>query len=807
MLKNYFTIALRQLTRNKLMAVLNIFGLALGVVAVLLIYIYVKDELSFDRHHHFADNTYRIQCFYTYSDVEDKFGIVPFPVVPALLNDYPDIEAATRLFLLSNQNFTYEGQIYTLEHCYFADTNFFDIFKFNFLHGDIKTALSSPDNIVLTDKEAIKIFGTIDALGKILVRYNKPLKVVAVIDSRTYNTHIELGPIMPVTNMMPQAKKLFDDNWGQNACFSYVVLKNDNAQTFQVKLDEAVNKHMLPRWKQDGFQGSIRMYAEPLKDIRFNNYLIYDTPKKGNKSYVIIFSIVGFLILIIACVNYINLSVAAATKRAKEVGLRKVVGANSNQLIIQFIGESLLISALAMLTALVLLWFMLAPFNEITGKEVVFSQLINLKFITFILLLLVVTGIIAGSYPAFYLSHIFPVEILKQQGGMRSGKNILRKSLLGLQFFIALFMIAGTLIVYRQLNFMQHKNLGFSRHNKIVIDIPQQLNSDSTLVKKMRALKEDIKQISGVNYASFGINIPGQSMSRWVLTVKRKTGNEAKPLATMIADYDFMKMMNIPLVDGRYHDINIPTDENDAVLVNEAAVKFLGWDKPLQEAFYVPGDSTRPEQKINVIGIVKDFHFASLHQPIEPLVIFMTSETFLGGYLVIDANSDNATTIIASVESKWKNILPDKTFTYTWLDDSLKELYGAEEKMFRVFLFFAGLSFFLSCLGLYGLSFFATRQRTREIGIRKVMGAQLYHILLLLNKEFLVIIGISFCIMVPIVWYVANEWLQSFAYREKISVMIFIISLLVTLSVAIITVSLQAMKTVLQKPVAALRYQ
>ncbi len=805
MLKSYFIIALRNIQRNKLFSLLNITGLALGIVSCLLIYIYVQDELSFDAHHKKADQIYRVQCFYKFEDVEDKFGISPFPVMPTLKKEYPEIKDGTRLFILGNQNIFKDGKVINLANAYFADENYFKIFDYKFLKGNIASALSSPNNVVLTREYATKIFGSKEPMGEMIEWNKKTLKVSAIIDEKSYNTHTEVGMFIPVSNMNPNFKKQIEDNWGNNNSFSYVIIPDaKTAENFQPKMDDYVKKYILPQWKKFGFNGKITFHIEALKDIHFNNYLIYDTPKKGNYSYVQLFGIVAILILCIACINYINMSTAAATKRSKEVAMRKVSGASRGQLINQFMGESTLISLIALVLSFGLLEIFLPMFNEITGKEIGMMSILNSGMVGILVLLLITIGVFAGSFPAFYLSRFSPHVILKNTFFKNGNKHTVRRVLMTLQFSISLFMIICTLMVYTQLDFMRKKQMGFEKENMMAITIPQSFG-DTLLIQKFRSLKTELKSENYVADASFTANLPGQNFSRYVLKVKTKNGMEDRPIATMVSDFDFPTLMNMELVEGRYFDEKNPADLQNSVLVNEATVKMLGWKNPLKESLFLPDDSANVQ--LNVIGVLKDFHFASLHSPIEPLTVFMNDPKFTSGYMVVKIKPGNLQANIASIQKMWSTMLPNKEFEYAFLDDSIGKLYLAEDKMFKVFVYFATLALILSCMGIYGLSFFTTQQRTKEIGIRKVMGASVLRILLLLNKEFMVMTGIALIIAFPAAWYIISNWLEGFAYHTNLSPFIFIIAFSFILLLSIITVSLQAIRTAWRNPVLSLRYE
>jgi putative ABC transport system permease protein len=805
MFQNYFTVAIRNIIRNKRFAFLNILGLAIGIVSCLLIYIFIQDELSFDAHHAKRDNIYRVQCFFKFNDVEDKFGIVPFPAGPTLQSEYPEVKEMARLYELGQQNFTNEGKVYNVQAIHLADSTFFNIFDFPFIAGNPKTALSEPMSLVITQGEARKVFGTADPMGKMVTWNKKTLKVTGVIDEKKYNTHIEMGGFISMSSMNPDFKKQLATNWGNNNSFTYIVMNDENAAaSFQPKLDALVKKYMDPFWSASGFNGKITMHIEPLKDIRFNNYLIYDTPKKGNRAYVTIFSVVAILILLIACINYVNMSTAAATRRAKEVGVRKVAGAGRGQLIFQFLSESVIVTLLAIIISLALLELSLPLFNELTGKEITLKYLLQGSFIAVLLSIIILVGIIAGSYPAFFLSNFKPQVVLKGFGEVKGGGAGIRKVLITGQFAISVFMIAGTMAVYSQLHYMLNKDLGFNQDNMLVVSIPP-TGPDSLAVKKIRNLKDELKKESYVKDATFSNNIPGKDLSRIVYQVKTNKGKEDKPIATMQGDANYPKMMGMQLTKGRYFEEGNPTDRDFGCMINESCAKMLGWTDPLKEKFIFPGDSADIE--IHVIGVVKDFHFASLHSPIEPLVIFMNDSRFASGSMLINLHNGDIQQSIDKIKTKWQQVIPNKEFEYYFLDDSMHELYQAENKMLRVFIYFAILTVILSCMGIYGLSYFITRRRTREIGIRKVLGASVSSILFLLNKEFLILVGVASVIAIPLSYWAINNWLMDFAYHTGISVLLFIAAVLITTLVAVVTISIQALRTATGNPVNSIRYE
>lgn len=805
MFKNYLLIAWRTLKRDKLFAALNIIGLAIGIVACMLIYIYVQDELSFDAHHAKADRIYRIQAHYHFGDTKDDFGITPFPIMEVLLREYPEIEAGVSLYQLGETTLYHEDRPFVAENGYNADTSVFRTFDFTFTHGG-PDALDEPDNIVIMQEMATRMFGAEDPIGKLVNRNGRTLKVAAVIDEKAQNTHIPMGVFMSRLGMPPQAKEQLDQSWGNNSCFNYLVLAPGvSAQDFQGKMDAFTAKHIIPRWEGWGFKGEIRFNLEPLREVHFNSDLIYDTPKKGNKAYVTLFAIVAVLILTIACINYINMSTADATRRAKEVALRKVSGAQRGQLVAQFIGGSVMIAVIGIVVALGLLWLALPAFNGITGKEIGMGYLLRGSFLVVVLFIVLAIGVVAGSYPAFFLSRFAPQLLLKEGVASGAGRSRVRKVLMGAQFAIALFMVMGTLAVFAQLHWLRTTDMGFRKENLLSITMPSPPGQDTLAWDALRPLKQELMREGFVTGAAFTQNLPGESGGRWVLRVKTPEGKIDKPMPTMNVDPDFPALIGLELVAGRMFDPKIPSDNDRAVVVNESAVKAFGWTDPLAEKVYVPGDTS--EHELSVIGVVKDFHYTSLHTPIEPLCMFQGDRRYGEQNLVLGLAPGDVGAQLAALQDRWKQLRPNDDWEATFLTDSIAQLYQAEDKLYRVFVAFAVLTILLTVMGLYGLAYFTARQRTREIGIRRVMGAPLFDIVRRLNKEFVVLLGLALIVAFPLAFYAIGRWLETFAYHTSISPMLYAVALLITLLVTVITVTVQAYRAALADPVKALRYE
>ncbi len=811
MFRNHLLIAWRNLKRDKLFAALNIIGLAIGIVACMLIYIYVQDELSFDAHHAKRDRIYRIQAHFNFGDTKDDFGVVQFPFVPTIVREYPEIESGTWLHDLNQVAFNYQGQAFTCDHGYYADTTFFHTFQFTWNAGG-PDALQEPDNIVITQELATRMFGAKAPLGELVERNGRTLKVAGVIDEKAENTHIQLGAFLSMNGMPPKAKEELMTTWGQVGSFAYLVLAPGiSAEAFQPKMDAFTNKFILPFWTNIGFKGSMRFNLEPLRDVHFNNDLIYDTPKKGNKAYVTLFALVAVLILAIACINYINMSTADATRRAKEVALRKVSGAQRGQLVAQFIGGSLMIALIAIAVALVLLWLALPVFNDLSGKQVEIGYALNGGFIAVLVGIVLLIGVLAGSYPAFFLSRFSPQLLLKEGVANGAGKGRVRKVLMGAQFAITLFMVVGTLAVFAQLHWLRSTDMGFRKENVLSITMPQPHPEDTLKWDALHPLKTEMARESFVTAAAFTDNEPGGGTQRWLLRAKTPNGPAERPMPAMSCDADYPALIGMQLVSGRIFDPKIPSDGTNAVVVNESMVQAFGWKDPLAEALTVPGDPTaqppQPDQELKVIGVVKDFHYTSLHTPIEPIAIFQGNPRYGVGRLMLRLAPGDVSQQLASLQKRWKELQPNAEWNVTFLDDSIAQLYQAEDKLFRVFTAFAVLTILLTVMGLYGLAYFTAKQRTKEIGVRRVMGASLMDIVKRMNREFIILMGLAMLVAFPLAFYAIGRWMESFAYHTSISPVYYALALLITLLVTVLTVSVQAYKAAIADPVKALRYE
>ncbi|OQP62738.1 cell division protein FtsX [Niastella vici] len=795
MLKNYFKIAFRNLWRHRVFSFINIMGLAVGMTACLLIFLYVRFELSYDSFHTKADRIYRIV-----TDLKTPTELIPtsgpaWPVAPHAKLDFPEVEAYTRvnpdnvLFRKDDIKFMEEGAIW-------ADSAFFQIFNFRLIRGDVRTALIHPFSVVLSETAAKKYFGKDDAFGKTLLITGGavPATVTGIMKDMPENSQIKSDVVLSMCTLTAEWAKDLDNQWGNYGPYAYLLLKpGTNAQALQKKFPAFLEKWNGEEMKQ------IQMYPtvllEKLKDVYLHSTRgdLGSSKSSGNIKNVYIFSIIAAFILIIACINFINLTTARASERAKEVGIRKVAGAIKGQLARQFIGESVIICLIAFLLTLGLAALLLPAFNELAGKTISKGIFENPGLLLLILATSLVIGLLAGIYPAFILSSFNPIEVLKGRYATSSRGATLRKTLVISQFAISTALIIGTIIVYSQMRYMRNQSLGFNKDQVLVIDT----NED----KNREALKQAISRLPNVKAVSLSGSVPGSGYAGAYSEVENIKGDlQITNLDVYFVDFDYIPLYNIKMAAGRPYNREFKTDTTQALILNEAAVRTLGYRSP-DQAIGKRFKQWGREGKI--VGVIKDFHYKSLQNPIKPLCLRMEWPRM--GLISVKVNQAGIKGTIADIEKQFKTSIPNRPFSYYFLDEFFDRQYRSEERFGRLFLNFAALAIFISCLGLLGLASYSTMQRTREIGIRKVMGASVSNIINLLSKEFLKLVIISFFIASPVAWYFMHKWLNDFAYRTQISWWIFAVAGILALLIAIITISVQAFRAAVANPVKSLR--
>ncbi len=800
MVENYLKITFRNFKRQRGYSFITLSGLALGMACCLLIILYIQFELSYDRFHTDADCIYRIVMDASIGSTNVKVPITNNPLSPTLVRDYPEVIASTRIRKISKILVEYGDNQFYESSSLFADNSIFEVFSFPFIQGDPQNALVRPFTIVLTQSSARKYFGQANPVGKVLrLDSAKDYEVTGVIKDVPLNSHLTFDILVSFETLFvdqPQAR----DNWISAHNFTYLRLHENAASSdLESKFPAMVEKYMGSSLKTLG--GSIRYSLQPLTDIHLHSNLQFEFAPNSSILYVYIFSAIAFFILGIACINFMNLATARSAKRAQEVGMRKVLGAERHNLIRQFLGESIIYSLLALLAALILVRMALPIFRNISGVELQLGTAQLIWLIPLIIGLILFTGITAGSYPAFFLSAFHPVKVLKGNRLIGTGGRRFRHLLVTAQFVVSITLIIGTWIIHKQILYMKNVNLGFTKEQVLVSNV-----DDPNIFRDINTVKARLKQIPCVVEVAGTDAVPGQGpMATTVGIVPEGFSNEEGILMKAIrADEDYLAALGMELVAGRNFSREMSTDKQRAFLVNEMAVRQFGWEDPIGHTIKIQGLGLRGTAA-TVIGVVKNFHYASLREELEPICIGAGMEGL--DKLVIRVRTENITGLISQLKDTWKEIDPSHPFDFFFLDDFFNAQYRSEERLNSIFASFSGLAIIIACLGLFGLSSFMVEQRTKEIGIRKVLGASISEVVALLSRELLVLVGVAVLVAWPIAYFAMSFWLRNFPFRTSLNPWIFLVSGLAALTIAFLTVSFQAIKAASANPVDSLRYE
>ena len=796
---NYLKIALRNIRKQKFYSFINILGLTIGLASSILIGLYILDELSYDHFHVKGERIYRMNLHGKLGGQEIHTTSTCGPMAEALVAEIPEVAEATRLWPRGESVFRFEDKAFSEEDVMAADSNFFDIFSFKFKEGNPKTALLEPNSIVLTESVAKKYFGESGGLDKTLEIGNKKTayKVTGIMEDIPENSHIQFSALFSMVSFdFPNSGQ-----WLANSFATYYVLNEGaTASVVDEKFIPIVNRNVtsafqqflgrtLKEFKADG--GIYTYFSIPMYDIHLKSDLQDEQTPQGDMAYVMIMAIIGIFILLIASINFMNLSTAKSASRAKEVGLRKTLGSPRLHLIRQFLVESLVYVMVAAAMALVMVSLLIPAFNLLSGKTILIESLWNIYVLSGIAAMILIVGILAGSYPAFYLTSFKITEVLKGKlkAGMKSGG--VRSVLVTFQFWISIILIICTSIVYRQLKFVQTKNLGIAKEQVMVINNADRLGED------MNAYKNSITSHSSIVSASFSNNaIPGVNNT----TIFRAAGNEDDHImATYFADHDHQQTLGFEILKGRFFSKDFASD-SVAVVINEAAVRELGWTDPLNEKL-ISFDGNEPVS-MDVIGVAKDFNFESLKSIVRPLVLVLTNQ---GNVMTIRFEGEATENVIKTTEKEWNKIAESEPFEYSFLDNDFDALFRAEQRLGRVFTTFTVLAIFIACLGLFGLAAYSAEQRSKEIGVRKVMGASIWSISKSLSSEFTKLVGLAFLLAIYPAYYLMKVWLSDFANRVEINLVVFVIAGAGAFLIAVLTVSYQSLKAASANPVDALR--
>jgi len=792
MLQNYFKIALRSLWRNKVLTGINIFGLSVGIAACLLILVYVWDELSYDKFQDKGSRIARVTMEYGGNGEVIKAAVTGTKVAPAFSRDFPEVESTVRVYN-SPKVVSYGDKLFEEEKFLYADSTFFRIFSFKLLQGDAASVLTGPDKIVITVRAARKYFGAENPVGKTLrINNSKNFLVTGIVADVPVNSQIKFDMVASFASLAV-AK---EEQWFSANYYTYLLLRTPQAIPV---LQAKVPAYMQAQAAETGMSGTdyLTYNLEPLAQVHLHSELSGLEPN-GNLKYIYIFGFIAGLTLIIAGINYINLTTSHSAGRAKEVGIRKVIGAQKGQLFRQFIGESFILTFISLLISLVLIRLCLPALNNLTGRELTDGILQSPFMLLALVLITFIISVLAGSFPALALANFKPVTVLK--GSFKNSDNgvWLRQSLTVFQFFISTFLIVSALIVHRQLQYIQHKKIGYNTQQVLV------LPTDEHILNKFSLFKSEFEQNPSVRHVTLAYETPTNIGGGY--DYKKPTDAKSTSVTAIPVEKDFLATLDIPLLAGR--DFN-QTDakllqtaaekKENSFILNESAVKQLGYTAA--EAVGKPLELSNRHGIIR--GVVKDFHFAPLHEKINPLVIFLDNVSW--GKMLVKIDGKDVPGTLQSLHNKWAALAPHRPFSYNFLDQEYAQLYRTEQQIGKTFTVFAGLAILLACLGLFGLAAYTMVQRTKEIGIRKVLGASLLQILMLLSKGFLQMVLLANLLAWPLIWWAMNQWLQDFAYRITIDWWLFAGAGLVVVLIALLTVSFQAVRVALADPVKALR--
>ncbi|MCB9088268.1 MAG: ABC transporter permease [Calditrichae bacterium] len=805
MLKNYFKIFLRNINRFKLYSIINIVGLAVGMTACILILLFIQAEVSYENMHTRAEQIYRVLTIdKALGTNNQRVGITMPALGPALPENFETVEAALRITGGGRTLLRYQDQpaIYA-EQMRSADANFFDFFDYPLLQGDPATALQEPCSLVLTESLARQLFGDDPPMGQTLrTGSGTELKVTGILQDLPANTHLEFDALGSIATVASQARAnqppgstqpIWVEMWQLIAMPTYVRF----AEGASI---EGIAEKFTQLTRDNGVSENFEITLQPLRDVHLKSTdIIFDqVNNKGDLNSVYIFAAIALLILVIAAVNYMNLSTARSTERAKEVGLRKVVGSRRAQLIGQFLGESLLITLLALLLALPLTWLALPFLNNLAGSALVFDPVGNVPLLLFLVSMLVLVGVLAGLYPAFVLAGFTPVTVLK--GSFKTGKKgtALRIGLVVFQFALSIALIGVTLIIQQQLNYVQHKDLGYHKEQVLIFDM-----FDQNMGQNLETFRTELLQHSAFADAATASNVPGRTFGRTRVRPEGVSDEDIWIWSVFSVSPEALPALGMEMALGRNFSREMATDTSGAVLVNETAMRQLGWDDPLNKRLYF---GQQDSVGTGIIGVVKDFHFAGMHQNIEPVVIFPLNSS-PGNLLAARIQPGRIPEAMEIAQAAWRDVYPDYPFNYSFLDEEFADLYRRDLNTGKIVNIFSALAILIACLGLFGLASHSITQRFKEIGVRKVMGASAGSIVRLLVLDFVRWVALANLFAWPLIWFGASKWLESFAYRIDIAPLPFLIASLAALAVAIITVISQSWRAALINPARALRYE
>ncbi|MFH1194891.1 MAG: ABC transporter permease [bacterium] len=796
MIKNYLLIALRNIKRYKGYSLLNILGLSIGVASCLFILLYIQFELSYDNYHKDADRIYRVANSRKTDARLELFATAPMGAAQTIKENFPEVIEAARCSEGNICQVKYKDKQFIEEKTGYVDNELFKIFNIPFIHGNPATVLTRPRTVVITESISNKYFGNINPVGEILLLDTTAYEVDGVIKNFPANTHLRKDFLICFQTSLDRMREFGITNpWRGFNCMNYIKLREgSNAKKFEAKIKNLPVKYAGEELRKSGVTSTL--FLQPITDIHLYSDLNWEMEPGGSSTYIYVFSAVGILILLLAAMNYMNLMTARSANRANEVGIRKVVGANKSQLISQFVGESLLTTFISVLISIFMVIVLLPFFNTLTNLSFDLRSLIQPDIIFGMITMTLFISIAAGSYPAFLLSSFKPVSILKGASRQGSSGVIMRKLLVVSQFAISIILIIGLILFYQQVNYMKNQYLGFDKEQKLVIEFDRSIINPNTY----ESIKREFNEHPAVLSSTFSSSVPGRWMYFWHLHPFDDDKND-QMINCFQVDYDFLSEYNLEIIAGRPFIRDRGIDNFDGGwIINESAVKAFGWKNNEEALEHAINRAEEP-----VIGVVKDFHLKGLQNKIEPLGIFLMVEDFR--YLTLKVNKDNASEVVSYIREKHAKLFPGYLFDYFFLDEDFNKQYESEENTTSLLSVFTTLGIIIAVLGLFGLSAFLTEKRTKEIGIRKVLGASILNIIFVLIKEFTVWVILANIIAWPVAYFLMNSWLQDFAYKTEINWWIFILSGFIALLISLFTVGYQAIIAATANPVEALRYE
>ncbi len=818
MLGNIFKIGIRILIRQRKYTLMNIIGLAIGIAVFVFIYLYVQSEIRYDRHWTDYRNIYRVTSEYSLDEKVDFMALTPYRIASDLKSGFPDVELSTNVFFTDPSDINdvysimYDEQVFEVPDITLSDSNLFRIFDYRFLEGDPETALSKPNTIVLSSDVAQLIFGDKPALGEKLSTFRRVYEVTGVFDKTCSPSHLSFDGIVSINSLPERDLQLLSDDWFWMTCYTYVKL-HDTAdyEDLSFRFNEFASREAQAFIEDGGLQieGYAEFVFEAVSAVHFNTTLGYDSPSNIDSAYLYIFGIIAGFILLTASINYINLATARSLKRAKEIGMRKVLGAHKKQMVFQYISEAFILTFVAFVLALSLVELLMPQFNELVDKDLtlvgsLFSRE-GILFGGFLIISIILLSVVSGSFPAFVLTRFNPVSILKgsnfffsQRARHRLSAGNIRKLLVTIQFVVSIGMIISTMIIYAQMSYLEDYDLGFNKDNVVVINV----SKDTTYQKNAPAFLSALDAHPAIENISVASSLPGYTIGKRIFYM----GNDSSQQQLQSANYfavgsSYFELLDIKLLEGRLFSASDSAESIEGFIVNEAAVEAFELEQPIGTLMSLDGNETHSK----IIGVVRDFHYEPLYKNIEPLVFMYRPH--VQRYILAKIDEDKKIAAQSHIKNIWKAFNDDLFLHYTYLDEKLESLYHGDNKMLSLFTYFSIFVIFISSLGLYGLSSFLIEQRTKEIGIRKVLGGSEKQIVMMLAKDYLRLVLLSGLLASPLVYYLMNRWLDTFSFHIQINAWYFTIAILLTMGIAFFTIVLRSFKVVRQSPSIALKYE